>query len=113
MEEFKKGDLVEPNGKWEYWWNEFKPWPKRVIYVKTGEEPLKGYGFGVDLEELTGGSFQHQLLSSGFRLSKEDKVLKILKNYVAFKKKASDNKGRNQGKKANGKPKVSKSAKTA
>lgn len=109
MEKFKKGDLVEPNGKWEYWWNEFKPWPKRFIGIGGfyGDN-----GHGAIIEESNGSPFTIELMMSGLKLNKEGKVLKILKNYVAFKKKASDNKGRNQGKKANGKPKVSKNSKT-
>lgn len=56
-------------------------------------------------------------LQYGLRLmtpseEKEHKVKQILRNHVAFKKKASDNKGRNQGKKATGKPKVSENSKT-
>lgn len=108
MEEFKKGDLVEPNGKWH--WSDFGQWPKRItgIYRDGVLEPEY-----VQLENLDGSWFPHELFTSGLKLNKEAKVLEILKNYVAFKKKASDNKGRNQGKKATGKPKVSKSAKTA
>lgn len=87
----------------------FAEWSSMIgqEYVIIGYDEMNG-AEGYELDITTNGFWLDEELEP----CKESKVHEILKNYVAFKKKASDNKGRNQSKKANGKPKVSKSAKT-